>query len=330
MINSSESFANVDEITSRPNFSANLEITVESFSALIGRYHLSDSVKCQVKTEHGICGQKHQRGYVGVTKEGKEGLIGGICSEKYFKGHTHFIQEKNRIDAEIDRRENIEKLISYKENFLSLSEIHGELTKNIQTIKNKTDHLYKGFPNTILTYLYQAQKTQSWDLYVDVLRHSRGEKGMTSNWYIEKLCTFSPLPSAQEIQSLLGRVENLKSTFSEACSSTIEDLPTPKLKGYVRSLSDFPELESSYQRFYKNVEEFTQNHSLCNLYYACANHKDKLATVKTILTLSRSNPSEQLIKSKCDEIEKITRGKFDDCQVRNNKMVMKYKKNSIG
>ncbi|HHH0494819.1 TPA: hypothetical protein ACPZG9_000262 [Yersinia enterocolitica] len=330
MTNSSESFASIDQITSRPNYSASLSITVDSFSSLIGRYHFSEEVKCQVKTERGICGTKHQHGYVGVTKEGKEGLIGGICGIKYFKEHTLFVQETNRIDAEIDRRENLEKLIVYKENFLSWSGVYGSLTQNIQAVKKKSNHLYNGFPDIVLAYLYQAQKTKNWDLNVDVLRHSRGDKGMTSNWYIEKLCTFPSLPSAQEIQSLLDRIENLKAIFNEACSSSIEELSTPKLKGYVRSLSDFYELENIYKKFSKDVEDFTQDHTLSNLYYVCANNKEKLATIKTILTLNIPNLTEKLVKYKCDEIERITKEKFDNCQVRYNKTVMKYKKNSIG
>jgi len=330
MANSSESFASIDQITSRPNFSANLEISVDSFSSLIGRYYLSESVKCQVKAEHGICGQKHQRGYVGLTKDGKEGLIGGICGEKYFKEDTTFVQEMNRIDAEIDRRENIEKLLSYKENFLFLYNIYDGFTKDTKALKKKTDHLYNGFPDIVLTYLYQAQRTRNWDLNVDVLRHTRGEKGMTSKWYIEKLCTFPSLPSAQEIQSLLGRFENLQNTFSEACSSNIEELPTPKLKGYIKSLSELPELEIQFKKYKKDTEDFTQEHNLNNLYYVCANNKDKFSTVKTVLSLNIANPSERQITSKCDEIEKTTKEMFDNCQVRYNKTVMKFKKNSLG
>jgi hypothetical protein len=48
MADNSESFATIDQITSRPNFSSDLEITVKNFSSLVGRYHLSESVKCQV------------------------------------------------------------------------------------------------------------------------------------------------------------------------------------------------------------------------------------------------------------------------------------------
>lgn len=72
--------------------------------------------------------------------------------------NTHYLFRKNRIDAEIDRRENIEKLIVYKESFLSLSGVYGALSQNIQTMKKKTNHLYNGFPDIVLTYLYQAQK----------------------------------------------------------------------------------------------------------------------------------------------------------------------------
>ncbi|WP_422881342.1 hypothetical protein [Pantoea agglomerans] len=330
MTQHSESFASIEQITSRPNFSADLEISVDSFSSLVGRYHLGESVQCQVKTEHGICGQKHQRGYVGLTKDGKEGLIGGICGEKYFKEDTLFVQEKNRIDAEIDRRENLERLLSYKENFLSLYNIYDGFTKETKALKKKTDHLYNGFPDIVLTYLYQAQRTRNWDLNVDVLRHTRGEKGMTSNWYIEKLCTFPSLPSAQEIQSLLVRFENLQSIFSEACSSNIEELSTPKLKGYIKSLSEFSELETLFHKYKKDTEDFTQEHNLNNLYYVCANNKDKFFTVKTALSLNLPNPSERQITSKCDEIEKTTKEKFDNCQVRYNKTVMKFKKNSLG
>ncbi|MEH3295057.1 hypothetical protein POW16_18300 [Raoultella planticola] len=236
MANNSESFASIEQITSRPNFSSNLEITVDNFHSLIGRYHLSESVKCQVKTEHGVCGQKHQRGYVGVDDAGHEGLIGGICGDKYFSEHTQYIQERKRIDAELDRRESIDKLNAYKDNFLFLSSTYGKLLKQTQDIKNKTGHLYKDFPDIVLAYLYQAQRTQNWDLYVDVLRHTRGEKGMTSNWYIEKLCTFPPLPAQQEITSLITRIENLQSIFNEACSTKIEELGTPKLKNYVKSI----------------------------------------------------------------------------------------------
>lgn len=117
MSNDSIAFDKLDQITSRPNFSLDVEITIKNFRSLIGRYHLEDKVLCQVRRERGICHQKHQVGYLGVDDQGVEGLIGGDCGDKYFKEHTIFGFEKNRIDAEIDRRVNLEKLLSYKTDF---------------------------------------------------------------------------------------------------------------------------------------------------------------------------------------------------------------------
>lgn len=331
MSNNSVSFASVEQITSRPNYSSNVNITVENFHTLIGRYHLSESVQCQVKSDHGICGKKHQIGYVGVTQNGMEGLIGGYCGDKYFGESTIFVQEKNRIDAELDRRENLEKLLNYKENFFSLTSHYNELKKSIELIKKRANHLYKGFPDIALIYLNQAQKTKNWDLYIDVLRHSRGEKGMTSNWYIEKLCTFAPLPSSQDYESLLGRIENLIDVFNEVCSTDIDLLSTPKLKGFVRTLSEFTDVENLYTKYNKDTVDFTQEESLNNLYYVCANTKDKLATVKTIMTLNKNVAvKDDKIKLRCTKIEESTKSKFNNCTVRFNKIIMKFKKNKIG
>ena len=331
MSNDSESFASFEQITARPNYSSNVNITVENFQTLIGRYRLSESVQCQVRSEHGICGNKHQIGYVGVTQNGMEGLIGGYCGDKYFGESTIYVQERNRVDAELDRRENLEKLLNYRESFFSITSQYNEIKKSIELIKKRAEHLYKGFPDIVLIYINQAQKTKNWDLYIDVLRHTRGEKGMTSNWYVEKLCTFSPLPSLQAYDSLLRRIENLINVFNEACSRDIESLPTPKLKGYVRTLSEYTDIENTFSKYKKDTTDFTQESSLNNLYYVCANTKDKLATVRTIMTINKNiEIKEDKIKLKCTKIEEDTKTKFDNCMVRYNKVVMKFKKNKIG
>jgi len=119
--------------------------------------------------------------------------------------------------------------------------------------------------------------------------------------------------------------------FSEACSKKIDELATPKLKNYVKSIAEFSELESTFKKFFKNTEDFTHKNIIFNLYYACANTKDKFSTVKTILSLlKKSYPTDVLVRKKCDEIEENTRKRFDNCEIRYNKKVMKYKKNSLG
>ncbi|MEC6219533.1 hypothetical protein VXU45_10195, partial [Enterobacter hormaechei] len=111
----------------------------------------------------------------------------------------------------------------------------------------------------------------------------------------------------------------------------LDELGTPKLKSYVKSISEFSELETSFNKHHKNTEDFIRKENIFNLYYACANTKDKYSTIKTILYLMKnSNPTEASVRKKCDEIEAATRKRFDNCEIRYNKKVMKFKKNSLG
>ena len=154
---------------------------------------------------------------------------------------------------------------------------------------------------------------------------------MTSNWYNEKLCTFPPFPTLQEISTLTGKIKNLQPIFSEACSANIDDLGTPKLKNYVKSISEFSDLENIFNKHNKNVEDFLQKNNVYNLYYTCANSKDKMSTVRAILLcLQKKQPTEASVRKKCEDIENKTRAKFDNCEIRYNKKAMKFRKNSIG
>lgn len=330
MSNDSVAFNRFDQITSRPNFSLDVEITEKSFRSLIGRYHLADRVICQVRTERGICHQKHQVGYLGVDDQGIEGLIGGDCGDKYFREHTTFVFEKKRIDAEIDRRENLQRLLSYKKDFFIWSEKHTALKKEITAIQQKANVVYKGMPNIVLLFIYNAQKTKNWNLLIDVLRHSKEKNKMTSKWHIETLCTFSPFPTPQEFQSLLGKIENISKLFSEVCSLDIENLPTPKLKYYSKKIHEYTEVEKIYTDLNESTTKFLHISSLENLYYICSSNKDKLDTVKTILKSQGSeHPSETAIRNKEKEIEKRVTEKFDGCSVKHNKSTMKYQKTRL-
>ena len=331
MASTSESFASFEQIISRDRFSNTTEVTVGNFKSLIGRYHLSDQVQCQVKTERGLCGQKHNHGYVGLTKDGKEGLIGRHCGVKYFKEHTMFVQERKRIDAEIERRDNITKLRDYKENFLSLSSDHRNIEKKIKEAQKLAGHLYMTLPNVVITFLYQAQKSNNWRVLVDVQRHSRGEKKMTSSWNVETLCTLPPLPSAQVIQSLQGRFDNFNEVFIEACScQSIEELATPKLNKYIRNISEISDIEASINASLKDTHNFIKDENIINLYYLCANTKEKKDTVRSILMLKGESPTEQLVEKTSKGIEELISRKFGNNQVRRNKIATKYKNNSIG
>lgn len=61
----------------------------------------------------GICHQKHKNGWLGITNDGVEALIGGHCASEYFKADNSFRLEKKRVESEIERRLAVEKLRGY-------------------------------------------------------------------------------------------------------------------------------------------------------------------------------------------------------------------------
>ncbi|WPM85083.1 hypothetical protein QNH14_00955 [Apirhabdus apintestini] len=110
MTTCSERFLSYDDICKRPAFDQNYEISPDNFHKLIGKYSFKERHICQVRTNKGICRQKHNNGWLGVSLEGVEALIGCDCAVNYFSAHDDFIREKNRVNDELDRKEALEKM----------------------------------------------------------------------------------------------------------------------------------------------------------------------------------------------------------------------------
>ena len=94
MTTCSERFLSYDDICKRPAFDQNYEISPDNFHKLIGKYSFKERHICQVRTNKGICRQKHNNGWLGVSLEGVEALIGCDCAVNYFSAHNDFIREK--------------------------------------------------------------------------------------------------------------------------------------------------------------------------------------------------------------------------------------------
>jgi hypothetical protein len=58
-------FEQFQEIECRPHFDPETPTTLENFESLIGEYHFSEEVICQVRKVDGNCGHKHRHGWLG-------------------------------------------------------------------------------------------------------------------------------------------------------------------------------------------------------------------------------------------------------------------------
>lgn len=98
---------NWEDIESRPGFTKDLDPKSHILDAIIGRYAFKDKIRCGLSN----CHTPHARGYIVVTKDGRETNIGKDC------GHTYFGVDFDTLSAKFDRdfteKENRDKLWSF-------------------------------------------------------------------------------------------------------------------------------------------------------------------------------------------------------------------------
>ena len=80
---------------------------MHTLDAIIGRYAFADKVPCGLSN----CHQPHGKGYIVVTKDGRETNIGKHCGKTYFG--VDFETLSNKFDRDITEKENREKLWSF-------------------------------------------------------------------------------------------------------------------------------------------------------------------------------------------------------------------------
>lgn len=94
-------FSSYNEIEKRASFNSEQEISPDNFKSLVGMYRFDENVICQVRTKR-ICHQKHKNGWLGITNDGVEALIGGHCASEYFKADNSFRLEKKELKVRLN------------------------------------------------------------------------------------------------------------------------------------------------------------------------------------------------------------------------------------
>lgn len=110
VLNSDKEIVRVDswsDITDRAGFTGNLNPAEHTLVSIIGRYAFKDYVPCGLSN----CHTPHGRGYIVVTKDGRETNIGKDCGRTYFG--VDFETLSNKFDRDMTEKENREKLWNF-------------------------------------------------------------------------------------------------------------------------------------------------------------------------------------------------------------------------
>lgn len=325
MAEDSEYFSSFIDIDKRPSFSSEHEISPENFRKLIGEYKFTEDVICQVKALNSVCHQKHKSGWLGVTADGFEVLIGGHCARKYFKADKSFTSERKRVRKEIDRKKALHKLKAFRDNVLIINEELSRLRATIINTRIILDQILKSFPNAVLSFLTDAQKTRNWDIKIDVLHKFNDDNKPI--WVTSSLGNLKSLPYMYEVISLMARAKSLAEKFAEACSLNPEDVSTPKLKRIIETLNDKDDLIKSAASLSQEVARFIDTRNLELLIFVCENYEEEFLATRAIMAITGAKVStDGHVNLRLRRIKDKTTKLFDGKMIRKNQIVEKFQR----
>ncbi|TYL41602.1 MULTISPECIES: hypothetical protein [Dickeya] len=329
MSDKTEYFSKYFEIEDRKSFSSEQEISPENFKALVGYYELDGNVSCQVKTKRGFCRKNHKIGWLGVTVDGVEALIGGHCAKTYFKADMRFSLEKKRITSELDRRRYISELQPYHDNIEAFITELDKLKTNLINVRKVLSIIYNTMPDIVLRFIETAQRTNNWELNVDVLYPAKNEE-QRPQWQVHTLSTLKSISTLREIISLIARVKILAEKFSNFREADLYDLPTPKLKYYANEFREKLDYERLSLILTNETKKFIDPKNLYLLLFVCDEYEDKFTTVKSVFGITGSKvQSDAHVNLRIRKIEERISKMFNNYPVRANKQVVKYKNNDL-
>lgn len=326
MAKSSEFFTSLSDIDNRPAFSPEHEISPENFKQLVGEYHLEEEAICQVKANNGVCHQKHRKGWLGVTQDGYEVLIGGHCARNYFKADRTFALERNRVRKEIERVKALYKLAEYQSNAALLNSEIAMLRQTLIDARVNLSPVYKLLPNSALRHIESAQRTRNWEIRVDVQQENLHEQ--KQRWVTTTLGRLKPAPYMYEVIGLMNRVKGLSETFIEVSNCKPDEIATPKLKRILDILGQKEELEKASASLHKEVIQFIDAKNLDMLIYIADDSEEEYLMVKAIMEITGAKvSSEGHVNLRLRRIKERAAIQLGAVEVRKNQLIDRLQRN---
>lgn len=293
MTEKSEHFFRYGDIRTRPTFNPDCEISPKNFKRLVGRYSFPEKYICQIRTDKGLCHQKHNNGWLGVNNDGVEALIGCDCAANYFNASSTFISERNRVIEELARRHAIEKMSGFLSNKIETAKEFIDLEENAKRIKESIDRIYKTMPNDVLSFLNISQRTNNWEIYVDVQyiknSNSDSEEDDTEQWIKSPLGKLKSLPFQMDMEKLLQNIILLKkfsNGFISLSPSDIVEIKTPKLKSYIKRIDRKEEFRQLLDIYQYDIINFEKVENLELLIYTCDSTAEQYLTTQALMKIT--------------------------------------------
>lgn len=300
MSNKTVYFTDYNSVQSRENFDVDAEISLDTFDHLVGAYHFPQKVICQVRGPGGICHQKHNNGCLGVMVDGREALIGSTCANKYFKSDVRFIQEKKRIDAEIEHQRILGKYHALLERKGDLASAIRELNWESLQLNALMNDWYKKFQPGSLRFIYNAQKTSNWNVFIELetiktetyIENGQEKTREVSQWHSESLGRLSPIPEQGVSQRIVDNITRMREALDFIVTSDPDTVGFLKLKKAVTTLDEFDSINATVRNMHSDCERFRKRENAQKLYFVQGPNDDVVKLCQQILAMRGNNSAE--------------------------------------
>ncbi len=301
-------FKDYDEIEKRENFNPDCGVTLDNFKSLIGPYVFSEKQGCQIDKPEGHCGRPHRRGWLGLTKDGEEALIGGHCARKYFQADANFAMEKRRINREISISDSLDTLNSLLSNRVRFEKSLETEFARMRQLRSSRKSLESRLPQRLLQALYAMAKTGSRSVSIQIQYIERDEGGNEkSEWVEQPMGNISG--SSIWLYSSLGSVFALLTAIEKTLGEVTltRDAGEKSLKKWSSTLSELSALTTAIDKLQADYASFIEFDNLMLLTFLIASRDEQVQIVRLALEYrGDSSPSdadaEKLLKKMEAEI----------------------------
>lgn len=287
VLNSDKEIVRVDswsDITDRAGFTGNLNPAEHTLVSIIGRYAFKDYVPCGLSN----CHTPHGKGYIVVTKDGRETNIGKDCGRTYFG--VDFETLSNKFDRDMTEKENREKLWNF---YFRCEEVLEHVT-TIRTEAYGANWVYKQLnalqnirevPAPVVRRIAAMAKVrdqsvtyerEATEIEIEQLEQAQGRRLMRPHYVsipigkLEGLEAFFP---ENNLKALL--VDGVSERIKELNAANIDTLTFEQLRKWARWLGELDEVLERAARAVRSGRALLTQENLLKLSEASGLNSDE-------------------------------------------------------
>lgn len=304
-------FGSFEEICKRKGFDDKCIISLNNFKGIVGQYNFKEPVRCQAIYKACACGNLHNKGFVAVTKDGKEGVVGWCCGKKKFGAQSDFVVQAKRVERQLRRIQVVEQLdaLLANGNFFETLKKERERLKMLEASIEK----FKGsLPRKAFSALRNMAKTGETKVEIELLYKERDEAGGTIKWVAQTVGRIHDTEFLLDtlIQKIYHALNDIKRNYEADLQTS--DVKLKVLEQRLKVLRTLPVTSQAISDLEQRFTRFCDGKNLSLMMHMVRDHKDKATIAALALSGGKSSGKSKEANSLVKMLSKEVQNRYGD------------------